>query len=65
MKTISTLLASAGAWTASAATILAGELQAPAASSNNDGAVALFLILGALVVIGGIMKPKGPPDDQG
>jgi hypothetical protein len=63
MKAISTLITAAGAWGATAGAIMAGEATAPAATSDNgDGAVALFLVLGILVVVGGMMKPKSPPD---
>lgn len=65
MKSISTLIASAAAWCATAAALVAGEAPAPVVDSDtNDGIVALFVVLGVLVIVGGIMKPKAPPPDE-
>lgn len=68
MKAVSTSFAWAGAWIATAASVWAGETAPPpvATDDSGNGALALFLVLGALVVVGGLMKPKTPPSgDEG
>ena len=64
---LNTVAAWVGVFESTATVALAGVTQAPepSVSSDSDGIVALVLILGALVVAGGLARPKDPPGDDG
>ncbi|MES2334958.1 MAG: hypothetical protein V4551_09825 [Pseudomonadota bacterium] len=67
MKAVSTFLTSALAWSATGAALWAGTAMPPAVApdDNGNGALALMLVLGVLIVVGGLAKPKPPTDDGG
>lgn len=67
MKAVPTFLTSALAWSATGVAPMAGAAPPPAVApdDNGNGALALMLVLGVPIVVGGLAKPKPPTDDGG